>query len=1105
MKTQAVIACSVIGVWHSVQGQIGGRSNFPTSGLVLFAKFSEGSGNTVADSSGNGHTGYLMNSPAWIPGVTGTNYALNFVAANQQSASFGNLNLAGSNQCTLSMWMQKTNPADIGLAALGCTSGTYNAIFLAWWDDGNVYGGVGFTNAGIVFEAPYVANTWVHFVMVYDGTQLENSNRINIFINGVPATPSPDQSWAQTPISTSIGTVSTNFSLAWDSNEGYESGRYDGVGVWNRVLSATEIQQVYSNAAAGPPSPILSFDLRNNASVSNAAFTVTGTATGGTTVTNVFYQLDGTGWNTAQTTNGWINWEANVILIPGTNVIQAYAVDSLGNISATNQVSFDCVLSTVLTVTTNGNGTVNPNYNGALLQIGKSYSITATPGTGFAFTSWTGGANRPLTVLTNGTTVTFLMVSNLMLQANFVDVTKPTSSITNVTAGMNVSNASFTVKGTAGDNVAVSNVFYSLNNTGWSIAVTGNNWSNWTAVVTLTPGTNIIQAFAVDTSGNISATNTLNFVYVASATLTVSTNGLGSLNPNYNGASLQIGKGYSITASPATGFKFTNWTGGTSLPLAVRTNGTTVQFLMASNLMLQASFIDIAKPTLSITNLTAGQRVSNAVYTAKGKASDNWQVSNVWYQLVGSGWNQATNINHWTNWSAENLQLTPGTNTFLAYAVDTTGNRSTTNSVSFQYVVSAPLQVQLTGKGTLSPNYSNAALAIGTNYTMTATPGTGFRFTNWTGGTTLPLALLTNGTTLQFRMQSNLVLQANFIDIAKPSLSITNLTSGQRVSNALFTVRGTASDNWQVSNVRCQLNSTGWSNAFTGNVWTNWASAEMTLIPGTNVVSADAMDTSSNVSTTSSVSFQYVVTNQLGVRAVGLGTLNPNYSNAWLEIGRNYSMTATPGNGFMFTNWTLSTNWIGGVKTNNTTVRFMMKSNLTLQVGFVDVTRPTLTITAPTGGQRMTNALANVRGTASDNWRVTNVWYQLNTNAWSLATSTNGWTNWTVTLTLVTGTNTVRAYAVDLGSKLSLTNSVSFVSSNTFKLQLGFGAGPSLDGNGLGFDLQISLGLNGRIEASTNLMDWVTLTNYIGTNATLHFRDVAATNLNHRFYRAVTP
>ena len=109
------------------------------------------------------------------------------------------------------------------------------------------------------------------------------------------------------------------------------------------------------------------------------------------------------------------------------------------------------------------------------------------------------------------------------------------------------------------------------------------------------------------------------------------------------------------------------------------------------------------------------------------------------------------------------------------------------------------------------------------------------------------------------------------------------------------------------------------------------------------------------------------------------------------------------------------------------------------------------------------------------------------------------------TLTLVAGTNTIRAYAVDLGANLSTTNTVSFVSSNTFTLQLGFAAGPPLSGNGLSFDLQISPGLNGRIEASTNLATWVTLTNFIGTNAIIHIRDTAATNLNQRFYRAVTP
>src|SRR5208282_3667260 len=125
---------------------------------------------------------------------------------------------------------------------------------------------------------------------------------------------------------------------------------------------------------------------------------------------------------------------------------------------------------------------------------------------------------------------------------------------------------------------------------------------------------------------------------------------------------------------------------------------------------------------------------------------------------------------------------------------------------------------------------------------------------------------------------------------------------------------------------------------------------------------------------------------------------------------------------------------------------------------------------------------------------------QFNSNAWSLATSTNGWTNWTVTLTLAAGTNTVKAYAVDLGTNLSTTNSVSFVSSNAFKLQLAFTTAQPLATNGLNFALQISLGLNGHVQVSTDLEDWVTLTNFVGTNATLNFRDPAATNFNNRFY-----
>src|SRR5208282_2150108 len=159
---------------------------------------------------------------------------------------------------------------------------------------------------------------------------------------------------------------------------------------------------------------------------------------------------------------------------------------------------------------------------------------------------------------------------------------------------------------------------------------------------------------------------------------------------------------------------------------------------------------------------------------------------------------------------------------FQAYAVNLGGNYSTTNSVSFQYVVSAPLQVQLTGLGSVSPDYSNAVLAIGQNYSMTASPGNGFLFTNWTGGTNLPLNLLTNGTTVTFSMVSNLTLQANFKETSLPTLTITAPTSGQHMTNALATVIGTASDNWQIAAVWYQLNGGTWTQPATTNVWTNW-------------------------------------------------------------------------------------------------------------------------------------------------------------------------------------------------------------------------------------------------------------------------------------------
>jgi hypothetical protein len=424
--------------------------------------------------------------------------------------------------------------------------------------------------------------------------------------------------------------------------------------------------------------------------------------------------------------------------------------------------------------------------------------------------------------------------------------------------------------------------------------------------------------------------------------------------------------------------------------------------------------------------------------------------------------------------------------------------------VSFQYIVSKTLTIQISGGvGTINPDYSNAVLAIGQEYTISASPANGFMFTNWVTSTNFIGGVVSNNATLLFTMATNLTLQANFAETAKPTVAVTNLTSGQQVSNAMFTVKGTASDDWLVSNVWYQVNGTGWNLATNLNNGTNWA-AGTKLIPGTNVFQVYAVNLGGLASVTNGLSFQYLVTNLLVVEAEGLGTLSPDYSNAWLNLGQNYSMNASPANGFMFTNWIVSTNFVGGVKTNNATIQFMMASNLTLQVNFAETAKPTLTITSPSSGTHTTNALATVAGTASDDWKVALVSYQLNNSAWNSVLTTNGYTNWTSTVELQAGTNTFNAYALNLGGNYSSTNTLSLISTNAFKLQLTFGTQP-LTANGFNISLQISPGMNGHIQDSTNLTTWITLTNFVGTNSTIIIQDPSATNQVQKFYRAVVP
>ena len=94
---------------------------------------------------------------------------------------------------------------------------------------------------------------------------------------------------------------------------------------------------------------------------------------------------------------------------------------------------------------------------------------------------------------------------------------------------------------------------------------------------------------------------------------------------------------------------------------------------------------ELVRPTVVVSSPTAGQRWSNAVFIASGKARDNVRLAGVWCRLNDGLWSLAWTSNGYTNWTTS-LSLMPATNTFAAYAVDASGNRSTTNIVKLYYV-----------------------------------------------------------------------------------------------------------------------------------------------------------------------------------------------------------------------------------------------------------------------------------------------------------------------------------------------------------------------------------------------------------------------------------
>ena len=624
-------------------------------------------------------------------------------------------------------------------------------------------------------------------------------------------------------------------------------------------------------------------------------------------------------------------------------------MDNVSNNSVTDTVSIIYTPMAGLTVSTTGQGNVSPNYNGSLLQIGQTYKMTATAVNGFMFTNWTGGISSPSSTYTNGPTVQFVMANNLVMQANFVDTNKPFLSITNITPGMQVTSAPFTVMGVSTDNVAVANVYFSLDGAPAQTATI--NGKSWSASLPLNPGSNTLSAYAVDGSGNVSATATVLFDYVVTTPLTVQTNGQGIISPNDNGSQLRSADNLPHDRD-----------GDQWIPVQ-QLDGLDQWDLNAVHERAERCSSRCSEPGHAGQFRGYQQAVPQHHEHHRGNARRQRIL-----HCHGRGHGQRRRgqrllfVRRRAPCDSGHLRQqleSPVFHSIRAQIVSRCTLRMALAmsrrlaTVIFDYVVSAPLTVQTNGQGIISPNYNGSLLQVGGSVFHDRHGDQWISFSNWTAATNGNFTTYTNGPTVQFTMLTNLVMQANFVDTNKPFVSITNITAGMHVGNGSFTAMGVATDNVAVASVQYSLNGASFVTATV--VGNSWSSVPLSLNPGSNSLAVYATDTSGNVSATATVIFDYVVSATLTVQTNGDGIISPNYNGSLLQIGSLYSMTATAINGFPFSSWTGSTNGNFTTYTNGQTVQFTMFTNLVMQANFVDTNNPFVSITNLTAGMHVGN------------------------------------------------------------------------------------------------------------------------------------------------------
>ena len=220
------------------------------SGLVAYWKLNEASNTAAADSAGS-NTGTISGNYTWTTGRI--NNALSLSGGSMSAASAASLNF-GTGSFSVEMWGKYR---DFTYPKAWFMIKKSNVCYTAGspgWDVGHTYNENGIVvclsdgtantgNAGITFDPGFrpseMVNKWVHIVIVFD----RSADKAKAYVNGAKQTNELD-------ISAITGSVDNAVALTVGTMYGWSTdGTLDEIKLYNRALSANEVQYAYSVTA----------------------------------------------------------------------------------------------------------------------------------------------------------------------------------------------------------------------------------------------------------------------------------------------------------------------------------------------------------------------------------------------------------------------------------------------------------------------------------------------------------------------------------------------------------------------------------------------------------------------------------------------------------------------------------------------------------------------------------------------------------------------------------------------------------------------------------------------------------------------------------------